>query len=144
MPSVKALTICQPWAWAIAAGHKRVENRNWSTPYRGPLAIHAGKSQQWMQDGMEFLFERGISVPSGLDFGAVIAVADLVDVVLYLKPKSPSMRPHELDADPYAFGPYCWRLENVRKLAEPIPYRGQQTLFDVELPDVANPCRVSL
>ena len=38
-----ALTIHQPWAWAIMAGIKRVENRTWRTSHRGPLVIHAGK-----------------------------------------------------------------------------------------------------
>lgn len=40
---MKALTIQQPYAWAVANGHKTVENRTgpaWK--YRGPIAIHAG------------------------------------------------------------------------------------------------------
>lgn len=40
---MKALTISQPYASLIARGEKFVENRRWPTPYRGPLAIHAGK-----------------------------------------------------------------------------------------------------
>lgn len=39
---MKALTVQQPWAWAIAAGHKTVENRTQLWKHRGPLAIHAG------------------------------------------------------------------------------------------------------
>lgn len=39
---MKTLAVRQPWAWAIARGHKNVENRGWVTPHRGPLAIHAG------------------------------------------------------------------------------------------------------
>jgi len=38
---VKILSICQPWAHAIVFMTKRIENRSWSTPYRGPLLIHA-------------------------------------------------------------------------------------------------------
>lgn len=38
---MKALTLWQPWASLIAAGHKRIETRAWATRYRGPLAIHA-------------------------------------------------------------------------------------------------------
>ena len=38
---VRALTIRQPWAWAVARGGKDVENRSWRTAYRGPLLIHA-------------------------------------------------------------------------------------------------------
>jgi hypothetical protein len=39
--SVKALTIRQPWAYAILRLGKDVENRSWRTHYRGPLLIHA-------------------------------------------------------------------------------------------------------
>ena len=39
---MKVLSIRQPWAWAIVAGFKPVENRTWKTGYRGPLLIHAG------------------------------------------------------------------------------------------------------
>ena len=37
----RVLSIKQPWAWAIAQDRKRVENRDWSTPYRGRIYIHA-------------------------------------------------------------------------------------------------------
>lgn len=36
-----ALSIRQPYATMVALGVKDVENRNWTTDYRGPLAIHA-------------------------------------------------------------------------------------------------------
>lgn len=41
---IPALSIRQPWAWLIVNGHKDVENRDWSTSFRGPLLIHAGKT----------------------------------------------------------------------------------------------------
>lgn len=40
---MKALSIRQPWAWAIVNAGKRVENRTWETRYRGPILIHAAK-----------------------------------------------------------------------------------------------------
>lgn len=40
--SVRALTVRQPWADAIMLAGKNVENRTWSTPYQGWVAIHAG------------------------------------------------------------------------------------------------------
>lgn len=39
---MKALTVQQPWAWAIVHGGKDIENRTQAWSYRGPLAIHAG------------------------------------------------------------------------------------------------------
>lgn len=94
---MKALTLHQPWASLIALGHKRIETRSWSTPYRGPLAIHAGKSLRgWGRKGTrtplgdfeverfpETLLLRGesLSWPYALPLGLVVATAQLVDVV---------------------------------------------------------------
>jgi hypothetical protein len=39
---MKAISVRQPWAWLLFHG-KPVENRDWYTAYRGPLAIHAAK-----------------------------------------------------------------------------------------------------
>lgn len=39
---MKALTVKQPWAWAIVSGRKDVENRSRRTNHRGELLIHAG------------------------------------------------------------------------------------------------------
>lgn len=36
-----ALSIRQPWAWAILTLGKDIENRTWRTRHRGPLLIHA-------------------------------------------------------------------------------------------------------
>lgn len=41
---IPALSIRQPWAWLIVHGHKDIENRDWSTPFRGQLLVHAGLS----------------------------------------------------------------------------------------------------
>src|SRR5207302_502261 len=43
---MKALTVRQPWAWAIVQGKKDVENRSWRTDHRGMVAIHAGGSRE--------------------------------------------------------------------------------------------------
>jgi hypothetical protein len=75
---VRALTVRQPWAWAIASGAKLVENRVQRWSYRGPLAIHAGLATdpfgiRWMQAHVPDL-ER----PTLYDRGYVLAVVDLV------------------------------------------------------------------
>ena len=48
---MKALTVHQPWAWAIINGRKRVENRKWSTRVRGRIAIHSSQTRDpnWRQ-----------------------------------------------------------------------------------------------
>lgn len=41
---MRTLSIRQPWAWLIVNGHKDIENRDWSTAYRGQILVHAGKT----------------------------------------------------------------------------------------------------
>lgn len=41
---VRALTIQQPWAYAILRLGKDIENRAWRTNHRGLLLIHAGRT----------------------------------------------------------------------------------------------------
>ena len=58
---MKALTVIQPWAWAIAHAGKRVENRTWGPPrdvIGQRIAIHAGRRLDdraiaWMRKLME-------------------------------------------------------------------------------------------
>lgn len=51
---MKALSIRQPWTWAILNAGKRIENREWrGCSYRGPILIHAAKGgsmQDWADD----------------------------------------------------------------------------------------------
>lgn len=137
---MKALTICQPYAHLIASGAKRVENRTWPTKHRGLIAIHAGKSRTWLDTGESETSEGrhsnyGIPV-SRMVFGAVVAIANLVDCVLldaghidYQRArdaKYPWLASHE-----HANGPWCWILEDVKPLARAVPWRGAQGLFDI-------------
>lgn len=112
---MKALTICQPYADLIANGEKWIENRTWPTSYRGPLAIHAGKSRDWLMDDDD---------TTGMVFGAVVAVADLVDC-RRLADLTDEQRAHE-----HAEGPWCFVLTNVRRLDHPVPVRGAQGFWE--------------
>ncbi len=51
MAELRAITVKNPWAWAIAHGGKAIENRPRGVSYRGPLAIHAGLG--WSELGAE-------------------------------------------------------------------------------------------
>lgn len=47
---MRAITLHQPWASLVAHGVKLDETRSWRTPYRGPLAIHAGVDESpWLE-----------------------------------------------------------------------------------------------
>lgn len=84
---MKALTLHQPWASLVAEGVKTIETRSWSTKYRGQLAIHAGKTKaNVMETGPEIWApfidpDRPGRLVHPMNFGAVVAVAQLVDVL---------------------------------------------------------------
>ncbi len=115
---MRALVVKQPWAWAIMDGRKRIENRSWTTRYRGPVAIIAGASRSSLSSATQFLSGLGIERPADLPFGCILGVVNLVDVI----------RPSQ-SSGPFAEGPWCWVLENPIKLERPVPFRGQLGLF---------------
>ena len=73
---MKTLSVRQPWADLIMRGIKDIENRSWTTSYRGPLLIHASKT---------FVPGPAVAAFYGPDHqweqGGIIGTVDLVDVV---------------------------------------------------------------
>lgn len=132
---MKTLTVCQPWAWLIVAGIKRIENRTWRTKYRGPLAIHAGKSRKWITPGY-FHMRDNYDLPAAaeLAFGAVLGVVELVDVVSIDDPK--------MQRQCFAEGPWCWVLGDARAI-EPIVCNGKQLLWEMEIGEGIEGSRVA-
>jgi len=76
----KALSVCQPWACAIIHGPKRIENRTRYTHHRGPLLIHASKSQRYKRLKVSDLLP-DLPPWDELVFGALIGVVQVVDCV---------------------------------------------------------------
>jgi hypothetical protein len=74
-----ALTVRQPWAWAIVAGYKDVENRSRRTNFRGPLLIHAGAELD--PAGFQHLWEMGLykALPADLPRGGLVGTIEVVD-----------------------------------------------------------------
>ena len=93
---MRALTIRQPWAWAVIHAGKTVENRsrNIAGAYRGLVAIHASKrddlnaftASDVLCKAVESHLPRRASgiadmrEPWLLNHGMIIGVVDLVDV----------------------------------------------------------------
>lgn len=116
---MKALSIRQPWARLIAIGEKPVENRAWPTKYRGPCVIHASKT--WDGTGAQYLREQmGVYVPprDHHAFGALIGFADLCECV----------RDHP---SRFFSGPFGFVFQEPHAFDHPVPWRGQQGMFDV-------------
>lgn len=132
---MKVITLYQPWASLIALGYKTIETRSWSTPYRGPLAIHAGKKWTWVEkdaksQAIGWLRDRGQDVRGLLGqtpLGSIVAVADLIDCQGF------NTSTHEFTDYDHAFGDirsgrFAWFLANIRALEQPIPFQGMQGL----------------
>lgn len=111
--------MCQPWAWAIVAGIKTVENRSRPTRHRGPLVIHASKSRRYLDGDYADLLP-GLPPVEQLDFGALIGVVEVVDCVPLA----------EVEGDPFAVGPWCWILSRAQRIW-PVPCKGQVSFFGV-------------
>jgi hypothetical protein len=111
-----ALSIRQPWSWLIVNGYKDIENRAWSTAYRGPLLIHTGKSPVLAEDiaWLHAEFPQ-IQLPSVFEYGGIIGQAELVACV-------------ELHMSDWFFGPVGWVLCNPKPLPFQ-PCRGKLGLF---------------
>lgn len=144
---MKALTLTQPWATLVAIGAKGIETRSWSTPYRGPLAIHAAKGfpadARYVCHDEPFrgtLRDAGITLFSQLPIGEIIATCELADIwrfdegtralVEYFIGKQ-QLPPHELAFGDFSAGRDGLLLKDVRRLETPIPCRGMLGLWEV-------------
>lgn len=118
-----ALSIRQPWAWLIVQGYKDIENRGWSSPFRGQILIHAAR--KFDHDGYEFAsdFMRqnyGIEIPnpSRYDRGGLIGLSSVIDCV-------------RQSTSPWFIGPYGFVLANSRAIVFQ-PCKGQLGFFEID------------
>jgi len=132
---MKALTIKQPWAYAITDLDKRIENRTWKPPdwiIGKRIAIHTSKKSDAL--GYSAIQRvKHVTLPANLPLGSIVATAKIISwvneqcfevgIVLH--------HPSDLVENEWFFGPIGWVLADVQKLVEPIPCRGQLGLWDV-------------
>ena len=135
--AVKALSFTQPWATLVAIGAKEVETRNWKTPYRGPLVVHATKLFPfWAKDLCEeepfrsALAGAGFLRATDLPTGAVVATTFLNGVYRTEDLREKVGEP-ELSCGDYAPGRFGFDLGPTLQLAEPIPWNDALGLWDV-------------
>lgn len=125
------LTIHQPWAALIFMSgrqRKRVENRTWApdleVPF--PLLIHSS-SRPLDRDFQAQIDEEREKDPDGgweiFELGKIIGI---VTVTKITTPDKLRFR----DAE----GPVCWVLSNPKSFVQPVPERGRQKLWWVEVP----------
>ncbi len=125
-----ALSVRQPYAWAILHAGKDVENRDWK-PHnpgrrvRGRILLHAGKAfysgkQDAAYDIRGWAFAAGIEPPhiDDLPLGGIVGEVEIVDCVT------------EYDS-PWFNGPVGLVLRNPKPLPFR-PYKGELGFFKVE------------
>ncbi len=135
--TMRALTVRQPWAWAIGYGGKDVENRTWNTTYRGPLAIHAASRWDGEQASARVYELTGAYLVKSVE-SAIVAVADLVGVCTTRGSSD------VCGCGPWAVtGQYHWHLAGVRPLADAVPCKGRLGLWSLSA-DVAAAVRAQL
>lgn len=153
MNPITVLSVRQPHADALIYGDKFVENRSWSTKFRGRLYIHASS---W-DSGPKTSDGPGLT---GHIIGSV-EVFDVVDIddldMLSLVPQNPTAKqlakcdkilpgtskvlerlPHihkllaDINAEQYekhVCGNFCWLVRDAQPLKKPIPALGKLNLW---------------
>jgi len=104
------LTVRQPWASLLVEGVKDVENRSWTTCYRGPLWIHAGTVAA---DEVQIAARYPLDYPRRVLLGLVDLTAIRVD--------SESEWAEE--------GWFHWLVKPIGVLSHPLPISGKQMLW---------------
>ena len=136
---MKALSIRQPWAWAVLHAGKDIENRDWQTTnpalrFRGRCVVQAGAfpgvrvwNERWSEYCAAVLnFPREacpdpeplIPLFDQLTFGALLGTVEVVEVVT----NHPSH---------WFFGPVGLVLREPRPFPHPVPCKGELGFFDV-------------
>ena len=113
---MKAISIRQPWVWAILNAGKDIENRDWPTRYRGRVLLHASKGMtndeyEDCVDTIVTIRRNDLTVTSYLHIppakellrGGICGEAEIVDCV-------------ENSESPWFFGRYGFVLRNVKPL----------------------------
>lgn len=119
--AMKTLSIRQPWAWLIVNGHKNIENRAWSTKYRGEILIHA--SIKIDRDAYTSFKHQYSDMPfqANLKRGGIVGKVSIVDCLT--------------ESDSKWFdGKYGFVLENPMVVPF-FPCKGKLSFFEVDYPE---------
>ncbi len=128
MPSIDipeiALSVQQPWAWAITEGGKDIENRSRFAVTKGDMkprriAIHAslGMTRDDYEDAARFMAQIGVvcPLPYELARGAIVGVATVTAIV-------------SEHSSPWFFGPRGLVMAD-QIVVDPIPAKGALGYF---------------
>ncbi len=141
MRRVRCLSLWEPWASLMACGAKFVETRGWDTKVRGEVWIHAAKSKEGLKivRADKWLcreIEQALEVPAEeweakLRFGAIVARGELQCSVPAGVARA--MYPAQLPFGDFSKGRYGHVYSKLERLPAPVPARGKQGFFYVDL-----------
>lgn len=120
---MKALSIQQPWPYAIFHLGKNVENRTWQLRMQVPFdcLIHAGKT--FDLDSLQVLAAQGYAIQrSECVQGALLGLVTITGCIV---------RPRTEAEHLWFCGPFGFTLANARLFEKPIPFKGRLGFFDV-------------
>lgn len=144
-----ALSVRQPWAWAIIHAGKDIENRSWQAVnhglrIRGRIAIHASKGmgRDEFEDARDFIEANGAKCPDPhkLLRGGIIGSVEVVDVVSesespwFMGPRGLVLRnPEACELIPAMgrLGYFEWSRADAAIVPPPAPWMRQQHRADV-------------
>jgi len=125
----RAISVRQPFAWAIVHAGKDVENRGpralrqFKAAVGERVYIHASSHRMSKADMTEtaaYLKARGVEMPDDLEYGGIVGSVLVVDIVTRHRSR-------------WFHGPFALVLADARP--EPfLPVRGQLGVFRVQLP----------
>ena len=135
---MKALTLWQPWAGAMAAGVKEIETRGRRFNYRGPLAIHAAAREPTEDENdivVPFVAGNVNHVLLCTTRSAILAVVDVYEC-LRTETINDSLVGGCISRTERALGNYSpgrfgILTRNLRVLRHPVPCKGKQGLWNL-------------
>jgi hypothetical protein len=146
---MKAISIHQPFVSMIVDPHdrlplgilrKRIENRKWirKSLLGETLLLHATLDRRCIEKTAWPLH-----LVKDMPFGAIVGLAKVeafvkVEGRTVIEVQSSSIVSGTPDlswvvGNQHAEGPWCWILKSVRRFREPIPQKGRQGIFEVEM-----------
>ena len=123
---MKALSLTQPWATAMALGLKEWETRSWPTGFRGIVAIHAAKGfPSWAKRFARDERPSYSLMPSveEMPLGRIVAVGEIVECRTTESIRS-ELSALELKWGDYHAGRYAYKFNLLRMIVPPVPAKG--------------------
>ena len=123
-----AISIRQPWAWAVVSGHKTFETRDGYLAPMGYLVIHSSKTFNTMQfrADINYCKEKGVSVPdkNDLAWGCLIGLVEFGSISC-----SKITGINEIETLCYSLN-----FEKPKLFSSPVPCRSDSSFFTTDLP----------